>query len=165
MWPNLPAPVGEGPILITSAGQAVDGQIVSLMAKRLHLEADYRPRALATDLYAYNTIIFTVGYSPTGVHETFRTLEDETIRLKRMVIYALEQDIPIIILHLGGSTREDVYTYELFKELAPYSEYFIGLRSMNPEGDFIKLIKQEHVPITLVKNLNQMLTPLNSAFR
>lgn len=165
MWPNLPAPIGSEPILITSAGQGAEGAVTHLMVKRLNLNANYRPRALATDIYDYETILIYIGYSKNGVKNAFRNFKEEKERIKRIVTFANHQEIPVILIHPGGSMRDDSRTIELIKEVLPLSDYFIGKRKMDHGKDVLEMAIQHKIPITLVKETRDMLTPLNSVFR
>lgn len=165
MWPNLPAPIGEEPILITSAGQGAEGAVVHLMVKRLNLNADYRPRALATDLYEYKTIILYTGFSKNGVNKTYRDFQEEKTRIRRMITYANHNQIPIILIHLGGPMRDDRRTMDLVREALPYSNYFIGKRNMVQGKEILDIAENNRLPITLVSHTKDILTPLNSVFR
>ncbi|MFC0525381.1 DUF6305 family protein [Pontibacillus salicampi] len=164
-YPNLPSPVGTEPFLITSAGQATDGKVFSYLAKDLHLEGDYRPRALASDLYDYHTIVLVTGYSPHGLHQTYRTVEEEKSRVRELVEEAEASGIPLIIVHIGGSSRDDSLTWTFLKESLPHAEYVLGLSQMEQNDKLMSLAKQHKVPVTLVEELSNMRTPFNSAFR
>src|SRR5690625_4464907 len=96
-FPNLPAPIGEEDILITSAGQAAEGVILQSIADSLHLKTDYRPRALGTDLYDYQSVVIVLGYSASGTIYTNRSFQDELTRVKNLVMEAEKDNLPIIL--------------------------------------------------------------------
>ncbi|SDM18985.1 DUF6305 family protein [Sediminibacillus halophilus] len=164
-YPNLPAPIGEESILFTSAGQAPENLLLAKIAEDLHLEGDYRPRALASDLYDYRTLVIIVGSSPYGLQYRNRTFTEEMDRTKQLLNEAELRGLPVIILHVAGAKREDKQTVELLKATAPYADYFLGLKSIGSSTEIIELMDAANVPVTLVKDLEDLHTPLNSAFR
>ncbi|MCD5324295.1 MULTISPECIES: DUF6305 family protein [Pontibacillus] len=164
-WPNLPAPVGKEPILITSAGQAIEGKVFSYIADELNLDGDYRPRALATDLYEYKTVVVVVGYSPHGVRQTYRSYEEEKERVEQLYDEAEARDTPIIVVQLSGASREDPYTWDLYQASIPHADYIIGIQDLEYNETLLEQAKQHSVPITLVEGIEDTKTPFNLAFR
>ncbi|MFD1038831.1 DUF6305 family protein [Virgibacillus byunsanensis] len=164
-YPNLPAPIGEERILITSAGQAVEGTIILTIAENLNLEADYRPRALGTDLYDYKSVIIVLGYSSNGLSHVNRSFQEELIRTKEIVEEAKLNNLPVILINLSGPFREEERTWELFTYTVGYANYYIGLNNGYNMNRYKNELKKHHVPTTLVKQLDDLHIPLNSAFR
>ncbi|RSK29026.1 hypothetical protein EJF36_20250 [Bacillus sp. HMF5848] len=164
-WPHLPAPLGNGKILITSAGQAIDGYILESMTKELHIEADYRPRVLATDVYEYNTVLFVVGYSPTGLLFTDRTWMEEEQRIRLLLQEIAVKKMPVIVVHMSGFNRTESSTNYLIDLIAPHTDYFIGLRSSDRLQRYRRLAQRYNFPITFVEKIEHIKTPLNSVFR
>lgn len=164
-YPNLPAPIGEEKILITSAGQAIEGTIIFAMADSLNLDADYRPRALDTDLYDYQSVIIVLGYSSNGLSYINRSFRDELHYTEQLVKEAASKQLPLVIINLSGVTRNDEQTWKLFEKTVEYSDYYIGLKSENGLNRYMERLKELKVPVTLVNELDDMPTPLNSAFR
>ncbi|QTN00330.1 hypothetical protein ERJ70_14085 [Sediminibacillus dalangtanensis] len=164
-YPNLPAPIGEESVLLTSAGQAPENLLLAKIAEDLHLEGDYRPRALASDLYDYRTLVIIVGSSPYGLQYRNRTFTEEMERTKQLLNEAELRGLPVIILHVAETKRQDKQTVELIKATAPHADYFLGLKSISSSSEIIELMDAANVPVTLVKDLEDLHTPLNSAFR
>ncbi|MFD2043554.1 DUF6305 family protein [Ornithinibacillus salinisoli] len=164
-YPNLPAPIGDEKILITSAGQAVESAIMQTISEDLNLEADYRPRALATDLYDYRTVVIAIGYSTNGLAQTTRSFQEEMTRVKQLMLEADRREIPVVLINLSGALREDDQTWKLAELTIPHATYFIGLDTTKQTEKLFKLLKRHHVPTTLVNQLDDIHTPLNSVFR
>lgn len=164
-WPHLPAPIGKETVLITSAGQAPEGSVMEQIASQLHIDIDYRPRALATDLYEYQTLVFVIGFSSTSLVDMNRTFEGEIARVKELINEAKLKSIPIILIHLGGAGRMDPQTVQLLDIALPFSQYLIGLRSADYNGMIREMASMHNVPYTLVKGLQDIKTPFNSVFR
>ncbi|WP_077327996.1 DUF6305 family protein [Virgibacillus siamensis] len=164
-YPNLPAPIGKEKILITSTGQAPEGSILLQIAQKLNLEADYRPRALGSDLYDYNSVVILLGYSANGLKQTNRTFQEELIRTRTLLKEAEYTHLPIILVNISGFFRDDRRTIKLFKETAPYADYFIGMKNTKKKAAQIDHLRELQVPVTLVNGLKDLSVPFNAIFR
>ncbi|WP_188454098.1 DUF6305 family protein [Virgibacillus oceani] len=164
-YPNLPAPIGVEKILITSAGQAPEGTILLSIAENLNLDADYRPRALSTDLYDYQSVVIVLGYSANGLAHTPRSFQEEIVRTKHLVMEANRKGLPIILTCLSGQYRADGNTWKLFEKIVPFADYYIGLKETKNVSKLLNTLKTHHVPSTLVNQLADIQIPFNSVFR
>ncbi|MFB4167887.1 DUF6305 family protein [Virgibacillus sp. JSM 102003] len=164
-YPNLPAPIADEKILITSAGQATESSIMLSIADNLNLEADYRPRALGTDLYDYKSVVIMLGFSANGLSHTNRSFQEELTRTQQLVKEAKLANLPIILINISGLFRDDSQTWQLFEQIAPSADYFIGLKNMKNAENSIKILRKNSVPVTLVTELDDLQTPFNSVFR
>ncbi|MFC4557477.1 DUF6305 family protein [Virgibacillus kekensis] len=164
-YPNLPAPIAEEKILITSAGQAAEATILSSIAENLNLEADYRPIALATDLYDYKSVVIMLGYSANGQSNTIRSFQEERDRITSLLKEAGKTKLPIVVVDPTGIHRNDKQSWRLFENIAPFADYFIGLKNMNDTEKAIQLLNKHSVPVTLVSDLEDIKIPFNSVYR
>nr|WP_280922969.1 DUF6305 family protein [Virgibacillus litoralis] len=164
-YPNLPAPIAEEKVLITSAGQATESSIMLSIADNLNLEADYRPRALGTDLYDYKSVVIILGFSANGLSHTNRSFQEELTRTKQLVKEARLENLPIILVNISGVFRDNAQTWQLFEHTAPFADYFIGLKNMKKTDSSIRMLRENSVPVTLVTELDDLHTPFNSVFR
>ncbi|MDY0394009.1 DUF6305 family protein [Virgibacillus halophilus] len=164
-YPNLPAPIGKEKILITSAGQATDGVIVHSIAESLNLQADYRPRALDSDLYDYESVVIVLGYSANGLRYTTHDYQEELTRIRAIAKEAKRTRLPLIAVHISGDYRNDRQTFAMFQEIAASTDYFIGLKTMKDVGEYQKVLADFHTPVTLVSERDRFKIPFNAAFR
>lgn len=164
-YPHLPAPIAKEKLLITSAGQSAEGMIALKMAERLNLDVDYRPRALATDLYDYKSVVIILGYSPNGLAQTQRSFEQEKKRMNALFVEVNNTNLPIILVHISGKFREENYTRQFIEDAIPYADYFIGLKELSLTNEVILKLKKNNVPTTLVNDVADMQIPFNSVFR
>ncbi|GAA0589425.1 hypothetical protein GCM10009001_01660 [Virgibacillus siamensis] len=164
-YPNLPAPIGMEKILITSSGQAPEGSILPKIAERLNLEADYRPRALGSDLYDYNSVIIMLGYSANGLTQTNRSFKEEMNRTRKLLKEAENTSLPVILINISGFYRDDNRSMKLFKVALPYADYFIGLKNTKNKAKQIQQLRNHQVPVTLVNDLEDLTVPFNAIFR
>ncbi|UFT98493.1 DUF6305 family protein [Radiobacillus kanasensis] len=164
-YPNLPAPIGQEKVLITSAGQAIEGKMIEKIAEDIHLENDYRPRALASDLYDYETIIIDIGYSSNALHMKNKELAEEKARIENLLKEAKATNKPIIMTYVSSDYRTDQQTEELLQVAIPYASYFIGVRDPYLPQHLITVIEEKDIPVTFVNQLDDLATPINAAFR
>lgn len=164
-YPNLPAPIGQEKILITSAGQAAEATVLKTIAESLNLESDFRPRALASDLYDYKTIVIVLGYSANGLAHTPRSFHEELARTKNMAQEAESMNLPMILINLSGENRHHGETFQLFEEIVAYADYYIGIKSNKHTDYLFNKLESHQVPATLVHELDDIAIPFNSAFR
>ncbi|WP_174614242.1 DUF6305 family protein [Virgibacillus ihumii] len=164
-YPNLPAPIGTEKILITSTGQAPEGSILLKIADSLNLEADYRPRALGSDLYDYNSVVIMLGYSANGLTQTNRSFQEEIARTKKLLNAAENNSLPVVLINISGLFRDDNRTIKLFEMTAPYADYFIGLKNTKNKAKQIRKLRKHHIPVTLVNDLEDLSVPFNAIFR
>jgi hypothetical protein len=164
-YPNLPAPIAKEKVLITSAGQAVEGAIIQSIAENLNLEADYRPRALHSDLYEYKSVIVVVGFSNNGLTQTVRNFSEELNRSKELVMEARANSLPVIIVDLSAVLRDNEETWQLLDVLIPHTTYYIGFTPSKGIEKIRETLKEYKVLVTLVDQINEIEVPLNSAYR
>lgn len=164
-YPNLPAPIGEQKIVITTAGQAAEGMVIQAIAEHLNLQADYRPRVLDTDLYDYNSVVIVIGFSVNGLAYTHRTFTQELERVEGLVKEAEREHIPLILINVSGDLRNSSPSFQLLQLLISYADYYIGLKQTRHIDQLMELLQDNHVPFTLVNEMNDMRVPFNSVFR
>lgn len=163
--PVLPRPIAKEPVLITSAGQSTDTYIVKDVANQLMLHNFFMPQAGEANLKDTNTIVFVVGYSPMGekLHEL--SFDDEKKRITKLLDNLNDKNMTVLTIFIGGKQRRDQKTNELLKLICPKSHYIIGTR----EADFDNLLRdianKNNIPLTLVRNINDVSEPFASAFR
>ena len=81
---GLEAPIAEKPILMTSAGQSADVQMLYAVAQKSGLEAEVRAVAEADqlDADAYKTLIIAVGGSSKGLGAAGIDADEEKVRVQ-----------------------------------------------------------------------------------
>ncbi|QDP41231.1 DUF6305 family protein [Radiobacillus deserti] len=164
-YPNLPAPIGKEKVLLTSAGQAIEGKIIENIADDLYLDNDFRPRALASDLYDYETIIMDIGYSSNALHKINREFEEEKTRMLTLLKEANATSKPVIITYISNAYRTDQHTETLLLQAIPYASYFIGVKEPYLSRNIKSQLEKTDIPVTFVEQLDDLATPLNAAFR
>ncbi|MGE5633510.1 MAG: DUF6305 family protein [Caulobacteraceae bacterium] len=163
--PSLPRPIAKEAVLITSAGQSTDSYIVKDIANQMMIRNYFMPQAKETDLEDISTIVFVIGYSPLGEQLHEMSYEDEKNRIKRLLEKAESKNITILAVYIGGEQRRGKNTDELLKLVCPHSDYLISLKNSNHDNLLSNLAKSNNIPLTLVKEVNDIAGPFASAFR
>lgn len=164
--PHLPYPIAKEKALITIAGQGPEGLIVAKMCDELKIENTFRYKATVKDLEEKRSLIVVVSVSKIGLKSVDTNYELEKERIHKLIRKANEQRIPVIMLFIGGNNRWDKLNQEMIMLVAKYTNYMIAV-SNNESKDFFRTqaAKNNIEFYTLVKDLERVKIPLNSAFR
>ncbi len=163
--PNLPRPIARERVLVTTAGQGLEGLIVAKYAETLNIKNYYRHRAEHVDLQDVNSLIISLGFSPSGLEAAYMDVSDENQRIKNLVMAAGKAKIPIILLHLGGMERRNTLNDEIARIVATQASYLIVVQDSNQDGFFTGLARENQLPYTVVSVMEGIKVPLNSVFR
>lgn len=155
----------SSPILITSAGQSADVNLVKMIAARQQLEATTILMAGPSDLEGIETLVVVPGFSSKGLGAAGISQEEEMERVKELVELAMEKEIPIIMMHIGGTARRHGQS-DAFNELvANNSRYMIVVAQGNEDGFFSKIASEKEIPIKLVEKIAETGEPLAALFK
>ncbi len=154
----------EQPVLVTSAGQSADVTMVSMMCKRLKLEATVEAKATAENLKGIKTLILVPGFSSKGLGAAGISKEEEMDRVKAIIAEAKKQKVGILLMHIGGVPRRGTQSDPFNTLAAEASSKYIVVRQGDEDGFFTNLAKEKKVPIELVDKIADTMKPLGAAF-
>jgi hypothetical protein len=163
--PETIDPVFEQPILLTSAGQNAEVQLVSVLAKRAGLTFTLSKLATAAELADKKTLVLAIGASMKGLGAAGLDVKQEKTRITDLVNAAQDKKIPIFCLHLGGEARRGQLTDELITLLIPLSQAVIVVNSGNQDGIFTRLCEEHNIPLVGVNRVVDALKPIKDAFK
>ena len=163
--PNLPRPIAKEAVLIASAGQSTDIYIIKDIANQMMIRNFFMPQAKEKDLEDINTLVFVVGYSPMGTQIQGISYENEKERIEKLLEKAENKSITVLTVFIGGKQRRGQNTDELLKLISSHTDYLIGLSDSNYDNLLSELAKDNNIPLTLVKGVNDISGPFASAFR
>lgn len=93
----------SAPVLITSFGQSADVSMLDALMKKVGAEYTFDATASAEDAAGYKTIIIASGASSKGLGAAGISQEDEIARAEAIAQTAKDNDITVIVAHMGGA--------------------------------------------------------------
>lgn len=150
-----PVQTYNAPFLITNAGQGPGGKMARLLVGQagvLTLDTDYfydsEPGAEGhgnlTDR-EYSALMVVIGSTDKGLGASGITIDDEIVRLEKMVAEAKEMELPIIAVLLEKDKRSDIPTNaneRCIDTICPSADWMIVVKDGNTDGRF-DAIKEE----------------------
>ena len=145
----------ELPVLITSAGQSVDGSTVASLLKRVKItQYTYDPTIDPSKVNwgDFKTVIVVIGGSGKGLGSAGVSVADEEVRVKNLLDAAKQNGKKIIAMHIGGQDRRGANSVP-FLPYASYGDLIIVNANGNADGYFTKLASDNGIPfVELTQN-------------
>ena len=157
-------PKFEQPLLISSAGQSADVKLAEILFKRGQIEETTINMAKPADLEGVKTLVLVPGFSSKGLGAAGISAEDEMSRVKSLISAANEKEIPIVVLHIGGSARRKGQSDEFITEAASSTKYMIVVKQANEDGFFTKISEEKNIPLVLVDKIPAAAAPIKEIF-
>jgi len=157
-----PLPMGELPLIITTAGQSPGAVTISVLCKRNKIDSDFLNLAKAEDLTSksYKTLIITMGTSGKGMGAAGIDINDELDRIKKLIEEARKQNMLIIGMHIEGEARRTGDCEKSIDLVAPRVDFLIVRSDGNKDGRFDLIAKEKNIPMITIKGtieLNDLL--------
>lgn len=157
--------VFEQPLLITSAGQNAEVQIVAVLAKRSRLTYTLAKQATAADLKDAKTLVLVLGASLKGLGAAGLDMDKERGRVMELLAASQKARVPLLCLHLGGEARRGEQSDDFIAEIIPLARMVIVVKSGNADGFFTKLCQSKNIPLVEVEKTADAQAPLQKAFK
>lgn len=138
------------PVLVTSAGQALDAFTVKTLLGRAGVNANYDPKATVAALDGVRTVIVAVGVSNKGFGQAGITAESELARTKAILDTAKAKDIRVVFVHIGGAERRKGLSVQFVELVAPAADQLVVTRDGNVDDYFEKVSKSANIPLLLI---------------
>lgn len=163
---GLEAPIAEKPILLTSAGQSADVQMLYAVAQKSGLEAEVRAVAEADQLEAgaYKTLIIAVGGSSKGLGAAGIDADEEKVRVQK-IIDKFKDSTTIIIAHIGGEARRGELSDGFIKAVLPYAQYILVVKGGDNDGLFTQAAQASGIPMDVCESISEVGSVLVKAFK
>jgi len=155
----------EKPILITSAGQSADVQLLSVAMGKVELECEISPLIDARDFdpVSFRTLIFAIGGSSKGLGAAGIDKEEELARCMALVEKAKDK-CSIIVVHIGGSARRGTLSDTFINEITPYADYILVLKGADDDGLFTNIAAVNDIPMDTIDVITNCGPRLTEAF-
>jgi hypothetical protein len=155
----------EQPLLITSAGQSAEVQLVAILAKRSNLNHTLVKSAAPGDLDAAKTLVLSLGASLKGLGAAGLDVQQEKDRVAELIEAARSRNIPIVCMHLGGQDRRGSLSDDFISTFLPFARFAIIVKSGNQDGLFSRICGRHDIPLVEVEKTVNAVDPFKKAFR
>ncbi|MDR7537722.1 MAG: DUF6305 family protein [Armatimonadota bacterium] len=160
-----PSFTAEPPVLLTSAGQSADLQIVKVLLDRLKVPLITKALARPDDLRDAKTLVLAIGGSTKGLGAAGIDADGELARLQALLARAGEAGVKILALHVGGSARRGELSDRFIAAVVPKSGHVVVVAEGNADGLFTRLTAQSKVTMETVDRLGDLEGVLRRIFR
>ena len=155
----------EYPVLITSFGQAPDGNTLSVLSKRIKAQTTYETLAPASRIKDFKTVLISFGVSLKGFGAAGVNLDTEMARAKEIIEVAKKNNIKLIGFHIGGEGRRDQMSNKLIEAYAGQMHSLVVFKDGNKDGIFTEIAKKNNVPFLEVEKLSGVPDALKSVLQ
>ncbi len=163
---GAPAFTADPPVLLTSAGQSADLQIVKILLERLRLpDVATKPLARVEDVRDIRTLVVAVGGSSKGLGAAGIDADQEMARVAALLVRAQEAGVKVLTLHVGGNARRGELSDRFIAAVVPRSGHVIVASDGNADGLFTRLATQHRVTLESVERLSDVEPVLRRIFR
>lgn len=152
------------PVLLTSAGQSADVQILKTLFDRSKVAAKTLPLAKPADLEGAKTLVIAVGGSSKGLGAAGIDAEKETARLKSVLAKAREMKIPVLAMHIGGESKRGDLSDGLYRLVVASAAQVVMVKDGDKDGFLSKTAAANKVPHHTVEKLAGVLEPIKTIF-
>ncbi len=152
------------PVLLTSAGQSADVQILKTLFGRCKVEARTLPLAQPADLAGVKTLVVAVGGSSKGLGAAGIDAGKETARLKSVLARAREMKIPVVAMHIGGESKRGDLSDGLYTMVVAAAAQVVLVKDGDKDGFLSKTAAAGKVPCQVVEKLIGVMDPIKAIF-
>ncbi|MCL1939714.1 MAG: DUF6305 family protein [Desulfovibrionaceae bacterium] len=149
-------PTLETPILVTSLGQAPDGNTIAVIAKRNGVTLDYETLAAPERIKDFKTVIISYGVSLKGFGAAGVNLDTELARAEEIKKIAKANNIKLVGMHIGGVGRRDQMSNKIIENYAGMCDLLIVYKDGNQDGLFTDIAKKNNIPFLEMEKLSQI---------
>ncbi|NLB38391.1 MAG: hypothetical protein GX810_03980 [Clostridiales bacterium] len=152
------------PVLITSIGQSADVSMLDALMKKVGATYTFDPIAPAEEVAKYKTVIIASGASSKGLGAAGISQEQETARAEAIMKTVEENEITVILAHLGGPGRRGALSDTFSDMVLAQARYIIMVEEGNDDGKFTDFAAEKEIPITLLATIADAMAVLKDLF-
>jgi hypothetical protein len=150
-------PKAEAPILVTSLGQAPDGNTIVVLAKRMGGEPlTYETLAPAERIKDFKTVIISFGVSLKGFGAAGVNLDTELARAAAIKEIAAADKVKLIGIHIGGVGRRDQMSNKIIENYAGMCDVLIVYKDGNQDQIFNKIAQGNKILFLELDKLSEI---------
>ena len=143
----------EQPALVTSAGQSIEAATVDFHFQKAKVKSVLENLARPDKLEGVKTLVIVPGHSLKGLGSAGIDETAELERVKKLVAAAVEKNIPIVCVHIGGKARRGVNSQPFIESALEHAACCIVYEAGNEDGYFTDYCSAHNIPlITMAKS-------------
>lgn len=155
----------NGSILLTSVGQSGDVSMMEAIFKKIGVAYEIDALATTDSLDGVGCVIAVVGASQKGLGAAGIKIEDELSRAQEIMSYCNDNNIPVILAHVGGASRTGGSSDQLINAvLEGGASYVLVVADGDVDGIFSNYCAANSIPLTLIKSLANAVEPMTEIF-
>ncbi len=148
-------PKGEPPVLLTSAGQSPDDEMVNTLMRRIGMEVTHDPLIEADEIDEVKTILIAIGGSAKGLGEAGIDTEEELARIGAILDMADELkeegiDVLVVGIHIGGEGRRGPISEPSIEKVTPRADFMVVWEEGDEDKFFTDLCEEEEIPLLII---------------
>ena len=135
------------PVLLTSAGQSADILMARILLQKAGLDFIMDKTAAVQKLDSVRSVIVVTGGSTKGLGAAKIDKEGEYQRVETLLTAAEKNNLPVIVMHLGGKSRRGALS-DYFNQLsAEHAHYLIVVEGGDEDGFFSTIAAEKKITI------------------
>ncbi|MFV0497140.1 MAG: DUF6305 family protein [Candidatus Fimivivens sp.] len=155
----------EQPILLTSAGQSADVEMVKVMVEKNGLTYTMQGLATPDDLGDNKTLMLAIGGSSKGLGAAGIDAEQELDRIKKLIDAADAKGMSIVAVHIGGEARRGDLSDKFIAPSFEKADYAIVVKDGDKDNLMAGLASEAGIPMDVVASMGEVVAPLKAAFK
>jgi len=156
--------IGSGPIMITAFGQSADVAMLKALFTKAELNFEYNPVVTAEELGDTKTLVIAAGASTKGLGAASIKPEDELIRSEAIMDYAKENDLIVVVAHLGGASRRGELSDQFIHLALRDAKAMVVVAEGNEDDMFSKISEERLIPLAVVESISKVVGPVKEIF-
>lgn len=154
----------ETPILLTSAGQSADSDIIKTLCTKANIAVELENQATAENLDGVKTLLISVGGSSKGLGAAGIDADQEIARVQDLIKSAQDADIKIIAMHVGGAPRRGDLSDKFLPDPFNAADAAVVVSSGDADGMIRGLLAANSVPSAYVDSQADCIGCLTTLF-
>lgn len=153
------------PVLLTSAGQSADIQMVKVIMDRLKISQKFAALAGPGDLQGMGSLVVVIGGSTKGLGAAGLDVDKELERIRQLLGKARENKSLLIAMHIGGKGRRGELSDKFIQLVAPAASYLVVVNEGDADGIFTNIASKHKIPMIGVTRIFDLQEHLKNIYQ
>lgn len=154
----------ETPILLTSAGQSADVEMIKAMLDAAGISYTQENLATSANLADAKTLILAVGGSSKGLGAAGIDADEEAQRLQELIDAAKANGVKIVALHTGGEARRGELSDRFVTLAFENADYGIAVEDGDKDGLIKSSAEKNGSTVEYIKSITDTTESLKNIF-